>query len=698
MNDSKRNLRTAGWYTTATRWTQLTLAEDDPVKFDPAFWIDVFQRTQSNAACLSAGGYIAYYPSKVPLHYVSKHIGDSDPFGQLVKGARSLDMHVMARVDPHAVHQDAADAHPEWIAHDQEGRPRRHWAYPEVWVTCAYSDYNKTFMTEVVKEITREYDIDAVFANRWQGHGVCYCANCRQRFLESSGYDLPLVSNAADPVWRAWTAWRRQILTNTVVEWDDAVRSIKPHASFIPNMGSASLMEFDLSLIEKHCPFLVVDDQGRQGIEPIWKAGRNGKRMRATYRERPVILITSIGPEEEYRWKDSVTSSAEIQAWICNGAIHGMRPWFTKFNGVVPDDRWVKPVTDAYALHKQLEPILSSMKPVADIAIIDANTTLRHWASNKRHEAEVDELGFYQALVEARLPFEFLSDQMMTESSLALFKVVILPAARCLSDSQCAMLTQYVENGGRIVAAADTSLCDEDGAERDELGLADLFGVSKSEDWCGPVKNSYIALHGDHPINQGFAGARRIIGGTKRLGIQLRNSVMQPFLRVPDYPDLPMEEVYPREEPSEPAVIAREVPDGGRVVYFPWNVGGVFWEVLATDHQRLIANAVSWALGERSRVEIAGQSVLDVALRESSDQLAVLMFNLTNPMMLKGPIRESYPVGSHQVSVALPNNRTVKSAHLLVAGTELSVHIDQQRAVVDVPEIDVQEVVCFEWQ
>ena len=108
-------LRSPEWYKTATRWTQLTLAEDDPVKFDPAFWIDVFKRTQSNATCISAGGYIAYYPSQVKLHYVSKFIGDKDPFGALVEGARKLNMHVMARVDPHAIHDDAADAHPEWV-------------------------------------------------------------------------------------------------------------------------------------------------------------------------------------------------------------------------------------------------------------------------------------------------------------------------------------------------------------------------------------------------------------------------------------------------------------------------------------------------------------------------------------------------------------------------------------------------------
>ena len=76
-------LRSPDWFKTATRWTQITLAENDPVKFDPAFWIDVFKRTQSNATCISAGGYIAYYPSEVPLHYVSKYLGSHDSFVRL---------------------------------------------------------------------------------------------------------------------------------------------------------------------------------------------------------------------------------------------------------------------------------------------------------------------------------------------------------------------------------------------------------------------------------------------------------------------------------------------------------------------------------------------------------------------------------------------------------------------------------------
>src|SRR3954468_1281461 len=108
------------------RWAQLTLVEDDPGKYDLAFWLDYFKRTHSDAACLSAGGCVAYYPTKIPLHYRSKWLGSGDPFRDLVAGCRKLGMNVIARTDPHAAHQEVYDAHPDWIAVGADGKPRRH--------------------------------------------------------------------------------------------------------------------------------------------------------------------------------------------------------------------------------------------------------------------------------------------------------------------------------------------------------------------------------------------------------------------------------------------------------------------------------------------------------------------------------------------------------------------------------------------
>ena len=694
---TKPALRRSDWYKSATRWTQLTLAEDDPIRFDPEQWIDIFRRTQSNATCLSAGGYIAYYPSKVPLHYVSKYIGDTDPFGRLVEGARSLDMHVMARVDPHAIHQDAADAHPEWIAVDKDGNPRRHWAYPSVWVTCAYGDYNNVFMLDVVKEIARDYDIDAVFANRWQGHGICYCESCKSRFGAETGHDLPVTTSIDDPAWQAWQGWRRKVLTNMVIAWDKAVKAIKPHASFIPNMGGASLMEFDLALIEKHCPFLVVDHQGRRGLEPVWMSGRNAKRMRATFPERPIILITSVGPEEAHRWKDSVTTGPEIQSWMMNGAAHGMLPWFTKFNGVVPDERWIEPVAEAFAVHADLEPVLAPMTATAEIALIEPSTTLKQFSPEERRAVEADDLGFYHALVEAGLPFEMVSDEAMTVEKRSRFKVVVLPTAVCLSAAQCALLSDHVARGGSLIAAPETATRTPDGARRTEIGLAETLGVQLRAHVRGPVKNTYIALSDTHPVNTGYGGARRIIGGTRLLDVAVTGKAETPFLFVPDFPDLPMEEVYPREEAHAPAVILAENAAGGRTAHVPWNLGATFWEVLAADHGRLIENLVRWTLKDAPAVCVEGPGVMDVATRADENGMAVVLFNLTNPMMMKGPIRSLEPSAPQTVTVRLPEGKADANVRLLVAGRTAEVEKEGMMLRIDVPSVELLEVVHLTW-
>ncbi|HEY9010467.1 MAG TPA: hypothetical protein VIN06_05575, partial [Devosia sp.] len=165
----------------------------------------------------------------------------------------------------------------------------------------------------------------------------------------------------------------------------------------------------------------------------------------------------------------------------------------------------------------------------------------------------------------------------------------------------------------------------------------------------------------------------------------------------PDFPDLPMEEVYPREEPKGSAVVAREHAGGGRTVYIPWNIGGIFWEVLAADHGRLIANAVKWALGKTPDVTVTGQSVVDLAVRADDRGIAVVLNNLTNPMMMKGPIREVFPVGRHEVSVVVPKGKRLGSASLLVSGMTPVVTESDGRVIVEVPEVETLEVVHLTW-
>ncbi|MCC9076703.1 beta-galactosidase trimerization domain-containing protein [Litorilinea aerophila] len=701
--DSNHSHGNADWFDRPMRWAQLTLVENDPGNYDPHFWLDYFRRVHADAACLSAGGCVAYYPTQIPFHYRSPWMGDSDPFGELLAGCRAMDMVVIARTDPHAIHQDAYEAHPEWVAVDVDGQPRRHWASPELWVTCALGPYNFEFMTEVHREIVSRYQVDGIFSNRWTGHGICYCASCRRLFRERHGLDLPRSQDPRDPAWRAYLGWRQERLFQLWRLWDGEIRAINPRARFIANSGGGALSSLDMKTIGELSDTLFADRQARHGLMAPWANGKNAKEYRATLGNKPIGGIFSVGVEEKYRWKDSVQSPAEIRLWVLDGIANGLRPWFTKFAGSVYDPRWLQVVEELYGWHHRHERYLRNQAPLARVALVYSQQTAQFYGGQEAYEwVETPILGWYQALVEARIPFEMVHDGLLDAEHVDRYRTLILPNIAALSDHQCRQLSEFVARGGSLVATFETSRYNQWGELRPDLGLGHLFGVQAAGKVEGPMRNAYLRLEREadgriHPLLAGLEDAPRIIHGAYRLPVQATAPLAHaPLTLIPSYPDLPMEAVYPRVERTEvPEVYLRETA-GGRVVYFPWDIDRIFWEVLCVDHGRLLANAVRWATDEPPVVTVEGPGVLDVTVWRQEASMTVHLVNLTNPMMMKGPARELLPVGRQVVTVRLPVGTRPRRVQLLNTPGPASWEEGQGVVRVEVPSVLDLEVVAID--
>ena len=687
-----------GWFDSPMRWVQLTLVENDPGRFDPAFWLDYFQRLHADAATLSAGGIVAYYPTRVPLHHRSTSLGDTDPFGALVAGCRRLGMRVVARTDPHAARDEVHAAHPDWIAVASNGQPRRHWANPELWVTCALGPYNFEFMDEVHREIVEKYSVDGIFANRWapQG-GDCYCVHCQQNFRTATGLDLPRTTDARDPARRQFLEWRKARLTDLWKHWDATVRAANPEARFIPNGPPDLKTAGELAAIQ------FTDNQARHGVTPPWANGRRAKEYRSVMGRRPIGGIFSVGLEENYRWKDSVQSEPEIRLWVAEGTANGMRPWVTKFSGVLYDRRWLPVVERVYQWHFAHERYLRNEAPLARVALLHSEQTATYHpgaAAGDRHEDHV--LGMYHALIEARIPFEMVHEAVLTPDRLDRFKVLVLADAAALSDAQCAAIRAFVASGGSLVATFASSLYDEIGRRRENFGLADVFGVSFGGRVDGPMQNSYLNLEADastgrrHPILNGFDDTPRIINGVFRLQVAPTGAFPSPLTLIPTYPDLPMEDVYPRVARTDIRELYLRELGPSRVVYIPWDIDRTFWDVLCVDHGRLLQNAIVWAANEAPPAEVAGPGVLDVTVWRQRDSMTVHLVNLSNPMMMKGPLREVIPIGPQRARIRLPAGARAKKVQLLTAGTSPRVDQTGTLLTVTVPSVDVHEVIAID--
>jgi len=70
--------------------------------------------------------------------------------------------------------------------------------------------------------------------------------------------------------------------------------------------------------------------------------------------------------------------------------------------------------------------------------------------------------------------------------------------------------------------------------------------------------------------------------------------------------------------------------------------------------------------------------------------------NLTNPMMMKGPLREVIPVGPERVRLRLPEGVRPTRVQLLTLGLTPPADVSGGVLTVTVPSIEVHEVVAID--
>jgi hypothetical protein len=309
-------------------------------------------------------------------------------------------------------------------------------------------------------------------------------------------------------------------------------------------------------------------------------------------------------------------------------------------------------------------------------------------------------LGMYHSLVEDNMPFEMVNDKLMDEGRLKPFKLLILPNIAALSDEQCNQLRTFVKNGGSLLATFETSLYNEEGKQRSDFGLSDLLGVKYEGNVEGPMRNSYLRIRKDasgqyHPVVKGLEDANKIINTIYRVKVSTGLKLPSPITLVPTFPDLPMEDVYPRvPDTDERQLILREFGKG-RVAYFPGDIDRSFWQIMSVDYSKLLRNTIRWTLNEAPIVDVDVKGLLDVAVWRQKNSMTVHLVNLTNPMMLKGPFRDIYPVAA-KLGINIPVGSRVTGVKLLMSGVTPAFENKNGKVILDVPAISDHEIVALD--
>ncbi|MCS7314843.1 MAG: beta-galactosidase [Bryobacterales bacterium] len=726
------------WYRRVYRWGQTNITEKDPPRYDIEWWRRQWKRTAVQAVIINAGGIVAYYPSKHPLHYRAEFLGERDLFAELTEAAHRDGLYVMARMDSSRAAEPFYRAHPDWFARDSQGNPYR---AGDRYLACINSPYYEQYIPSLLEEIIERAHPDGFTDNSWAGLGresICYCENCARRFRAATGLGLPAAVDWDDPAYRRWILWSyaRRIeiweLNNRTTRRAGGRHCIWSGMVSGSMAGMAASLR-DLREIARRAEILMVDHQRREDDLGFQQNAEWGKRV------HELMGWEKLAPESMAMYQNhpgffrvASKPAAEARLWMIAGIAGGLQPWWHYVGAWHEDRRMYRTPEPVMRWVRQNQPYLVNREPVAAAGLVWSQRNTDFFGRDEAAErVEAPYYGWVHVLVRARIPYLPVHADELARA-VGRLRVLILPNLGALTRQQCDAIRGFVKAGGGLVATGATSLYDEWGDPLRDYALADLFCAhlhapaprlpgrrhpeSPGTRQRPAAQHTYLRLHpalrskvdgprapdapepaGErHEVLRGFEETDLIPFGGILLPHSADAGASVPLTYVPPFPTYPPEFAWMRVADSGiPALVLSE-HGRARVAFLPAELDRWYFHYHLPDHANLLASLVRWCAREPMPLTIEGRGLLDCHLYRQQGRLILHIVNLSNPFAWRAPMEESLPVGPLKVSIRLPEAVKARRAVATVSGRTLRCSVHQGQANFEIPMVADHEMVIVE--
>lgn len=693
------------WYQSITRWGQVNITERDPLLYDINWWRGYWKRTNTKGIVVNAGGIVAYYPTKIPLHHKAEYLQGGDLFGDLCRAAHEDGLAVFARMDSNRAHKDFYQAHPDWFSMDITGNPYR---AADLYVSCINSPYYSEYIPSILTEIAEMYHPEGFTDNSWSGLGresICYCEYCRKSFKDTTGHDIPLAQDWDDRVYKNWIRWNYD---RRLEIWDLNNRTTKAAGGancIWSGMNSGSISDQsksfrDFKAIAKKADIIMLDDQARSETGGFQHNGEAGKLIHGILGWDKLIPESMAQYQAHKPWfRMASKPEPEARMWMIEGLAGGLQLWWHMV-GAYHDDRRMYHNPEAI-FHWQMvnESFLINRQPVATIGVVWSQENMDFYGrDNTEERVELPWHGMTKALIRARIPYLPVHADHIDRDAAGL-SLLILPDLAVMSDDQVSAVKRFVSRGGSLVATGNTSLLDQWGEPRPDFALGDLFGAhlaqprnlfikEQAEKLAGESYHTYLRLTPElrdqvdgpykgteppvkskrHPVLDGF-GETDILpfgGLLEPLRLDPGTAVLLTF--IPQFPVYPPESAWMRIPKTDiPGLLVREHSAGGRVVFIPADLDRQYGRSNLPDHANLLRNIIQWTAKDIP-VSVEGSGLVDTHLYRQAGRLILHLVNLTNENTWQQPLDELVPIGPLKVKLKLPPGLAGHYLRRLVAG------------------------------
>lgn len=699
------------WYKRVTRWGQINITEDNAANFDIGWWRKYWKKTETQGIVLNAGGVIAYYPSKVPLHHRAEFLGDRDLFGDLCRAAHEDGLVVFARMDSGKANEEFYKAHPDWFAVDEDGKPYKY--QDDFFVTCINGPYYSEHIPAILTEIAKTYKPEGITDNNWEGLGrdkPCYCENCKKRFRAKTGKEIPLKKNWDDPVYLEWIAWN---YARRLEQWD--MNNVITKAAGGPDCTWSGMISSsisgqtggfcDLKEICKRADIIMIDAQSRSNSGGFQENTDTAKRIHGLVGWDKIVAESMatylFGSPLHFRM--SSTTEPEIQMWMMEGIAGGIAPWWHYVSAYHEDSRLYHPVEPVYRWHKANEEFLFNRNPVATVGVVWSEDNTNFYGRDEASQlVDLPTRGITQALVRARIPYISVNADYIDREAGQL-SLLVLPNMGVLTDTQIASIRRFVDGGGGLIATGESSLYNRLGVPGADYALGDLFGAHLEKQGksssipslrkrTSKTYHTYLRLtpalrknanspkNGSEPVVvgerhfvlKGFDATDILPYGGLLESIKVDSKALVPLTFIPPFPTHPPEIAWMREPKTDiPGLILNTTAKGSRIAFMPADIDRQFASNNIQDHGNLLANLFRWASKEDIPLLVEGAGLVDCNMYHQPGCLILHIANLTSAGTWRKSIDEFIPIGPISIKIKLAKDVKGESLKLLVSGQKI---------------------------
>lgn len=489
------------WYRASRRRTFLDfhIPDWDPAflsKFDIAEYIQTLKRARGTATTVFANSHtgLCHWPTKSGVRH--KAMLERDFLGDLISQLHAADYSVVVYYTTVYAHQPFVDipscrivdvSHIGTIPGPDEGNPGQQ---GRVGVCCPNSPEYHKFVKAQLTELCTGYKFEGIWPDMTFWPTVCYCENCRSRFMREAGTEIPTVVNWEDPTWVRFHRCRQQWLLEFWELVTSTIRDINPNISIAhqsQTFTSDWLFGPSAALVDQ-TDWLSADlYNGRDEMSFL------AKLFRGLSAPNPFEIINC--------WyyphivEHSVARTTE--SLLCTAFVTLANDGAMCYLDAVDPIGTVNPANydRVGEVFTELERYEGEMggTPCADVAIyrsFDALFDLAdngrpvedfkyNWAPGRPHGSdeshEFAAIGAARALLHGNIPYTAITSRDLDR--LTDYRVIILPNVVMLSSQEVDAFRNYVAAGGCLWGSKFTSLIDENGIRHENLRLGDVFGV-----------------------------------------------------------------------------------------------------------------------------------------------------------------------------------------------------------------------------